>query len=662
MKTLIILAYFLISSGILAFVIEEKIGNSIPKLVLINITVLYICGLIFRDLRVGIIINFLMPFVEMCGGVYLYRKIKNKSENNIFNISKIKELCITPGALIFIVFFAFIWYANQFRVLSSWDEFTHWGLVVKNMCVFNRFGNYSYSTDYFPGYPPGTSLWEYFITKFYGSFHEQYIFRANGWMYLSFIIPIAETFEKRKAFSACLSTIALLLMPAVFFNEYLTTLYVDAFLGVLYGYLMYEVYKIDFQKNEIIQYFFFTVGMCVLCLVKASGVFLSISVGFALVIIVSKHTIESGEKNKRLRICKGLISPLLSVVIALLLGKALWSVHLSVNQTEAAWNTTNITISSILNLIRGGGKPYQYNTLVNFIDALSETDMASYVFSLKFIPWVAIAIIGLIICLVINVTNENKTVARGNNVTNVKIIAVVFLGSLMIYTAGMLALYIFTYSPYEAENLASFTRYMATPLVGIFYFIIRCTIEAEKYTAINKYSIIPYVMLSVLIMCLPLNQFCKQFLVSAQNTSLSIRSKYEGVKRYLPLLDYKKDKIWYISQHDTGFDRWVLRYNMTPIQDGTQYFSWSLGAPYDDSDIWTNDITPSDWLQDLMKRDVHYVYLYQIDERFINDYGCCFVETPKDDTMYKLDRSSQGYKLSELMTDESSKSTESSGE
>lgn len=72
MKTLIILAYFLISSGILAFVIEEKIGNSIPKLVLINITVLYICGLIFRDLRVGIIINFLMPFVEMCGGGYIY--------------------------------------------------------------------------------------------------------------------------------------------------------------------------------------------------------------------------------------------------------------------------------------------------------------------------------------------------------------------------------------------------------------------------------------------------------------------------------------------------------------------------------------------------------------------------------------------------------------
>lgn len=648
MRTLLILLYFIISASVLALILEEKIGKTIPKVVLSNIFILFVCGIVFQDLRIGVVINILLPFI--IGGVQLFRKVNNRTD---YSLNKAIELCITPGFFAFIFFFAFIWLANQYRVLSGWDEFTHWGLVVKNMCIFNKFGNYAYSTDYFPGYPPGTSLWEYFITKLYGSFNEAYFYRANGWMYLSFIVPIADSCERKSYISDFIATVALVLLPAVFFNNYLISLYVDAFLGVLYGYLIYEVNQFELKNHLISQFVFITIGMSVLCLVKASGVFLSLSVGIAFVIVVieeSRH--DDRWKDKIFVFNKNAVCSIVSVIGALFVGKALWSAQLATNKTDPAWNTSSVTFSAIFNFIHGGGKEYQYNTFKNFIGALSETDIAPYVFNLKFIQWVAIAGLGLLICLKLCEKKEKPVNFNGGLAYRIKVVSVVLSVTLLIYTVGMLVLYLFTYSSYEAENLASFSRYMATPLVGVFYYIIRCIYDESCETG-KKNNIVPGVILMVLLMFLPLDLFGGQFLLSKQKDTLNLRSKYEAVKRYANMLDYKTDKVWYISQHDSGFDRWVLRYNMTPIQDGTRYFSWSLGEPYDESDIWTNDIGPKEWIEYMMASDVRYVYLYKIDDRFIDDYGSCFKQKPKSDTMYRLTESPGGDILTEVMIEDS---------
>ena len=115
------------------------------------------------------------------------------------------------------------------------------------------------------------------------------------------------------------------------------------------------------------------------------------------------------------------------------------------------------------------------------------------------------------------------------------------------------------------------------------------------------------------------------------------------VAQYMPLLDYKTDKVSIISQHDNGFDKWNLTFLLTPVP--TLSGLWSIGPKLDDGDIWAIDITPEEWLERLDENDVNYVYLHNIDDQFIKTYGDCFTEIPSQHNMYHLKKYDNTLKL-----------------
>ena len=114
------------------------------------------------------------------------------------------------------------------------------------MDYFNAFGNCPGSTVLCKGYPPGMALWEYFIGKLYGGFFEGHVYQARGWLLAVLFLPIAKSFTWRQCIYAGMSVIFILMCPFIFNESYLTTLYVDAVLGILFGYIL----SVGFLEKE----------------------------------------------------------------------------------------------------------------------------------------------------------------------------------------------------------------------------------------------------------------------------------------------------------------------------------------------------------------------------------------------------------------------------
>ena len=131
MHTLFAFLFIISISCALGICFRHRIEETIPVSILGIILVLYIFGLACG--------GSLLPGVYVClafGGISLLYVGKSI----VTDRDRVKENCLVPGLLVYFILFAWLWYINRDRLFSSWDEFSHWGLVVKNMDFFDWFG------------------------------------------------------------------------------------------------------------------------------------------------------------------------------------------------------------------------------------------------------------------------------------------------------------------------------------------------------------------------------------------------------------------------------------------------------------------------------------------------------------------------------------------
>ena len=150
--------------------------------------------------------------------------------------------------------------------------------------------------------------------------------------------------------------------------------------------------------------------------------------------------------------------------------------------------------------------------------------------------------------------------------------------------------------------------------------------------------------LFILLCIIPINSLVDNTLLQQPSASARdvVRAPYENVKQYISFLNPKKDRVYVVSQHSSGFDYYVLVYDFTPVQTQPWARDWSLGKPYSADDKWTTDISESGWSKIL--KNFTYVYLYSIDDRFISDYGKLFynVNDIKSRNIYSVHKTDTG--------------------
>ena len=146
----------------------------------------------------------------------------------------------TPGFLTFFLVYLFLLYAHYNRVLHEYDEFTHWGDVVKAMCRIDDFSTSPLSHSYFQNYVPGMALFQYLFEKIAmvfpgGIFTDWRMYFAYHLLAFIFLLPFL-TVRKWKLFvPAFLLILFTAVSPAFLLDGYLSSIYVDGFLGLLAG-------------------------------------------------------------------------------------------------------------------------------------------------------------------------------------------------------------------------------------------------------------------------------------------------------------------------------------------------------------------------------------------------------------------------------------------
>lgn len=199
------------------------------------------------------------------------------------------------------------------QLVTWFDNFTHWAVVVKNMLAADRFPTFAQSAVGFMDYPLGSSTIIYYFCRM-TSTGEGIQMLAQGFVMLCMILPVF-AFSGKNSFFCCV--FALLLTNILLcYNIPITELLVDTLLPLtvastflLIGWLYRE--KSDLQNPGriwmILPMLLFTMN------VKSSGI---LFVSIALLILLLRCRKE-----------KQSVKPILKVTLVLLVSFFLWKRH-----------------------------------------------------------------------------------------------------------------------------------------------------------------------------------------------------------------------------------------------------------------------------------------------------------------------------------------------
>lgn len=534
------------------------------------------------------------------------------------NLPLIKCYVLTPGLGVFFLIYILLWFGSRGKMFISWDEFSHWGLVVKNMHALNDFAITETSTTIFKGYPPGASLFAYFYTRFSSEFWDSYAILAMNLMTLSLMLPLFKKINSKNLLGGIILVFISLFIPISFNETAYNNVYVDVLLGLLFGYILYAYYESISQDRKTALYIKILLAIFVLSITKASGFGLSV----IAVLVMALDSIIRKEKNYFI-----VIGSFLSAFVS----NKSWSIFLKITGTSEAWETSSINLKNILLLFSSNNPPYRVTTYNNFISSFTGEKYFGYL--LEYTPlqlllgFVFLAFIYT--CFLKRRKNEARRV-------NARWILCFTIGGYIIYSFSLLLLYLFTYSEYEAVNLASFPRYMSTYLTGMLYLFVAVLIK-DCSNKINYVSLVILLILSFNIDPSPIHDISIRAPIAIKKSRM-VQASFQIMKNKTAELSNKKAKLFFVFQNSNGYHYHVARYVITPVMITQPFGTWSLGEPYGDSDIWTRNLSVDELKKILIDDKYTHIYLQNIDEKFINTYGALFEDEGEiqNDSLYEI--------------------------
>ena len=131
MNQLLLFVFLLSGALFLSIRLKQKIEATVPTWIFITIIVIYMFGL-FGRLKIGLYAVIGFAVLAFVYSVYSLLRYKKDSLSNI----------LTPGLAVYFLLFILSWWGGNGRMFTRTDEFSHWGLTVKNMYLLNAFSNH----------------------------------------------------------------------------------------------------------------------------------------------------------------------------------------------------------------------------------------------------------------------------------------------------------------------------------------------------------------------------------------------------------------------------------------------------------------------------------------------------------------------------------------
>lgn len=542
---------FLSNLGYWEFV-RKKIGVHkyfAPSLtVVFQITMLFFSGLLNCMVAVTVIL-------WLVGFVFLLISLKSLFKGEY------KEY-LSPGYIFLLVMTCVSLIALRGQAFTSYDNFTHWAVVVKSMLMNNRMPNYQDTIIIFQEYPLGSAVYIYYFAKIV-SHSESIQMLAQVYMMLSMIMPVFVYLKKHQV----LGFVEIILFTNFIFtfNIRINDLLVDTLLPLvgIAGWLFWA----NRDEENIKSYLF---GVCLYLIaalqIKNSGVlFAGLGVGFLLVYLIKR---------------KQNIVPVLASGIVPFITLYLWKRHCEYVFASAETSRHAMTAANYSSTF-GVKSADEIHTIVTGMCKFSVTGTDFYLF-------VAALAVTLVVTAIF---------ARDLFKESVKLVASISI-LYIIYCIGMLFMYLFSMSGEEAVTLASAVRYRRTIFIVVYVLLMAFYMKVLSETVICWKTVASYAIITALFIVtwrMDLGKF-STFLTRVD----SVEREWFEDKINSYGVPQGCNYVAVIPKDDSGYIHFILRYLLMSPE----------GAFF--------QVTDPSQMEDIGNRQ--YLFVYDKENKIVNDW------------------------------------------
>lgn len=490
----------------------------------------------------------------------------------------IKQIIKKPNIIVIILIFLYITFVGIGMHITHYDNFSHWGLIIKNMFMTDSLPNFE-SPILFKGYQPGSACFIYFFGLLCGKTEASMIIGQN-YLIFAFLTCLFTLIKKGVLKRILLIAFYIFIMTiSIAFNNLL----VDSLIAVM---AISVLAMLDYNKTNPRKGLILTAPILIfLLLVKNTGVVL---IGICYIYILFLYY-----KNKQLK--RGIKDTVIFGII-LLIFLLIWQNHVTmVYGTDALNSKHSLSLSNVFHSLQEKGIGNIISFIKNyFFHFFSFKDNVSNIYMLVIISFTL---------LYLAILHNKKSVIK-LLITSV----VVYIG----YYIILGVMYLLSMPWEEAIIYAGYERYMTTILIIIVGIII---IHLLNNKELEKYKLKVLIIIGVMTLLIPIcyNQENFKALIGKTNYEGSIVEKYDYI---LPKIPIDKTKTYYIyapvsSKNDAGllYHLSIYKLNLHSIViidniDQVYEEQYGIYVVFDDVDEINKKLENYDW-----KKETKEVYI-----------------------------------------------------
>lgn len=527
---------------------------------------------------------------------------------------------ITPGILFFLLSTIGFWILTHSELYSHFqviDDFSHWGRMSKIIADSDRL-IISADAISIKDYPPGMALFDYPFFQF-GEFsqsramfsHGVFIFAAFAQLFS--VIP--KTLNRRSLFWVNIFFYALIYSLIYFFSSTgLHTLSVDLMVGVVFGIALFG-YLANRKASRLLSILRIAPLVITLPLLKLVGILFSVVIIGVVVSDILCGSIDRREKAK-------LLFASLLLLTACSFSYVSWGSHIKSMGVHPTFSTKEISPSNIVKAFSpASASERQRETIEHFTN--------------RFIPPHRTPHFWLVLYLAFFWAIW-RTGKDNNPWERTVPFAVVFIG-FGAYLFVLLLLYLFSFGSYEGPRLASISRYTNTYIIGMVIVSFGVALAQYFKSKRDKVTTIALILICLITMLPNSTKFLRDVSNAAQGKGGD--GNVEKLVQYSNLIAKitpPKSNIYFIWQGGTNDESVIFNYGILPRTSNMNCSSvGDLYQIFDRVDVWTCQISPSEFKQKLT--DFDYLFIALADEKFVHKFLRQFgFEDAQDGSLFQI--------------------------
>ena len=591
-----------------SLIFNKKFYESLAPALLSHTLFVIIIGLIFERLSLGIYGGIVvMTICIIITAILRHHEIDTTSSLNSF----LSNNQISNGLIIFVFFYFLCFCLNTGKYFLDYDEFTHWGMFLKESLRLDNFYCVSNLNFAHKDYVPALTIFENIYCRISGGFAYPQSYRAMQILEFALLFPmfgkIIDFCRKQKDCRNVIFLISsfffVLITPFIYDNgngfKFYHSLYCDFVLGIMFFYLVFVAYKDD--NNIWYKTLLLTIGISAFILAKMTSIVL-----FPMVLVLLFFLrLVFGKIRK-----KNIITYFPMIVVPL----SLWGwfnvfVKKYVDTKGHAQSYGNISVSKLIDVFASASDnsiAYIGELRKIYVNAIFTKDI-----------WIKGSYMVLLIFLTIIIASMTIIVKEEVYKKKIAISAVWTFVFGIAYAVLMYFLYATSFSEFEAMILASFERYMNTFLVTIVLFAIAIFFESELWRDYRKQFYKVILIFSIWIFIFNVDRVSQAVPGIVTHEDEKNDTQMVNAKR---IMDNTVDgsRVFMIYRGDGGF----LRHQITFYCDNRIIDGYSAGPKMFNEDNFSEDVSIDKLVEDVGKED--YIYFYSLDKLFINKYSKAF--------------------------------------